>query len=95
MRVGECFLAVELVVQVILVIAGDQKQMVMGERLAVLPAEDANGDWLVVDDREGLIRAANGSGQQGYSGGKRECEWSDHELHLTNLSAQRAISRVF
>jgi hypothetical protein len=58
MRVGEQFRAIELVVQVAPVIAGKQNQMQMGERLAVLPAEDADRDGLVVDHRKGLIRAA-------------------------------------
>jgi hypothetical protein len=40
-----------------MVIAAKQNQMHMGERLAVLPAEDADGDGLIVDHREALCRA--------------------------------------
>jgi hypothetical protein len=58
MRVGKQFRAIELAVQIALVIAGKQHQMQMSERLAVLPAKDTYSDGLVVDHRKGLIRAA-------------------------------------
>jgi hypothetical protein len=82
MRVGKRLLAEELVVKADLVIASDKDQMQMGKRLAVIAAEDADGDGLVVDDWEGLICIAHGSGQQSHSSGKGECERSDHELRL-------------
>jgi hypothetical protein len=79
LRVGKQFRAIELVVQIALVIAGKQNQMQMSERLAVLPAKDTDGDGFVVDHRKALNRAAYRRGQQSDSGGKRECKRSDHE----------------
>ena len=82
LRVGKQFRAIELVVQIAPVIAGNQNQMQMGERLAVLPAKDTYGDGLVVDHRKFLRHAVQRCDQQSDSGSKRECEGSDHELHL-------------
>jgi len=68
--VGEGFFLPELLPKVVLVIAGEERQVKVGEGLAVCPAEDAEGDELVVDDRIGLIRADGGGGQQSQSSGK-------------------------
>jgi hypothetical protein len=81
-RIGEHFLAVDLAVKIALVIAADQRQMAMGQRLSILPAKNADGDGLVVNHRKGFIRAADCSGQQCHSGGKIECKRSDHKLRL-------------
>jgi hypothetical protein len=89
--VGQRLLAEELAVEVALVIAADQNQMKMGERLAALSAENAKGDGLAVGDWEALVRAAGldalrgaaeGSGRKSQSNGKRKCDGSDHKSGL-------------
>jgi hypothetical protein len=82
LRVGQRLLAEELAVEVALVIAADQDEMKMGERLAILSVENANRDGLAVHDREDLVRTPARSGRKSQSSGKRECEGSDHELGL-------------
>jgi hypothetical protein len=65
--------------------------MKMGERLATLSAENANGDRLAMHHREAFVRAARldalrraaeGSGYKSQSSGKRECEGANHESGL-------------
>jgi hypothetical protein len=83
MRVGDRFLAPELIVDLALVIAAQQKKMNMGEWLAVFAAENANGDGFVVSHGIRRGRAAEGSGEQSQSGGNRKWKKSDHALCLT------------
>jgi hypothetical protein len=82
-RVGDRFLAPELIVDLALVIATQQKKMNMGEWLAILAAENANGDGSVVCHGIESFSAAEGSGQQSQSGGNRKWKKSDHALRLT------------
>ena len=68
--VGEHLLAVELVVQIALVIAAKERQMKTGEGQAVLAAEDADSDGLIMDHRESFIGAAESGSREGQSSGQ-------------------------
>ena len=65
--------------EVALVVAGDQDQVKMGQRMAALAVEDTDEDGLVVEVGEGLIGAGQGRGQQGEPGG--ESERTDHAMN--------------
>ena len=68
--------------KVALVVAPGEKQMNMGEWPAVLAIENADGDGLVVNHREGLSGNAHLSSQQEQSGGERESKKSIHAFRL-------------
>jgi hypothetical protein len=72
MRISEHFLAELLYAQISLVIAANQNKMQMGKRLAVVAAENANGDGLVTDDGKYLVSAVCGSGCESESQSKQE-----------------------
>jgi hypothetical protein len=57
--VGERFLVPHLQMKVSLVIAGEQTQMSVRNRMTIHSIENADGNGLVVDDREILIRATH------------------------------------
>lgn len=69
-----------LQMKVALVIARDEAQMGVGKRAPVRAVENADGDGVVVDDREGLIRAAYLSSQKEQPRAQAESEREDHTL---------------
>jgi hypothetical protein len=79
-RIGQRFLLPYPKVDIPVGIPGDHCQVGLGQRMAIASAQHANGDWLVVNHREGLIRATDLSGEKNQSSAKRPCQKSDHGL---------------
>jgi hypothetical protein len=93
--VGERLLAEELVVQIGPIISANQKQMKMGQRLAIPAAEDADCEWLIVNDREALARAAHTSGRERHASGENAWIGSNHPVRLKEpIGAAEPFPRV-